>query len=179
MARKPTNNPIRLATPADLLFIEDLQRKFSNEVGFIPREATRNYLEMRCVKVIEENGLPAGLVLGREALRWNIAMRPIFQAAVDFTAQRRHLGLELVAAHARAARAAGQVALQACCREGIDANAFWHAAGFEEICRLDPSNARRRQVIVWRQQLWPDFEPAWYRMPPPVAGYRARKARSA
>lgn len=160
-------------------FIADLQRKHANEIGFLPHQATAWYIEAGCVRIAIENGEPAGMLLGREKFRWQPAMRGIFQAAICFDAQRRHHGLALVEATAEDAREAGQMALQACCREGLEANEFWRIAGFQEICRLDPSAARRRQIIVWRKPLHDTYRPAWFSVPPPVAGHKARKAKVA
>lgn len=165
----------RIATLGDQRYIDALAKKFSNEVGFLPRTALEAYIAMGGVELALENGEPAGYILSRGYLRWNIAMRPITQAAVQFDAQRRHLGLELVARAEAHAREVGQIAIQACCREGLDANDFWQAAGFRKICRLDPRSQRNRQIIVWRKSL-NDHIPPWFILPPPVHGYRARKA---
>lgn len=155
-----------------------LARRHTNEIGFIPGQAYENLIDMQRVQLALENGDPAGMILGRAALRWCIAMRPITQAAIQFDAQRRHHGLALVTREATDARASGQVALQACCREGLEANEFWRIAGFQEICRLDPTNARNRKVICWRKSLVPGFIPKWFHVPPPVSGHKARKSRT-
>lgn len=169
---------IRQATEADRLFVDSLQKKFSKQLGFIPDAALDWYLSAGRILLTLENEEPAGYVLGREYLRWNFSIRPITQAAVCFDAQRRHIGLALVNRTEADARRVGQVALQACCAEGLDANEFWKAAGFVEICRLKPDNARKRQIIVWRKLLIA-WEPTWFRAPPPVHGTRARKTTTA
>lgn len=171
-------NECRIATAADKLYIDSLAKKFSNEVGFLPNVALEAYIAMGGVQLGLENGEPAGYILSRGYLRWNIALRPITQAAVQFDAQRRHLGLELVHRAENDARDVGQIAIQACCREGLDANDFWKAAGFREICRLDPRSARGRNIIVWRKPLTAHIPP-WFILPPPVHGYRAKKATKA
>lgn len=176
--RTPNLPEIRTATPADLRYVLDLAKRHTNEIGFLPRQAYQNLIAMRRVHLALENDEPAGMILGRDALRWCIAMRPITQAAIQYDAQRRHHGLALVTQAAADASAAGQVALQACCREGLEANKFWRIAGFVEICRLDPTNARNRKVICWRKPLIAGFVPAWFRVPPPVSGHRARKSRT-
>jgi N-acetylglutamate synthase-like GNAT family acetyltransferase len=170
---------IRPADPADALFVRHLQQLHSNAIGFIPNEATSWYIDNRRCLIALENDEPAGMLLGRPALRWNIALRPITQAAVDFSAQRRHIGLALVEALAADAREAGQMAVQACCRQGLDANAFWLAAGFEEICRLAPTTARGKPIICWRLQLDRGHRPTWFSIAPPVSGYRAARTRTA
>jgi N-acetylglutamate synthase-like GNAT family acetyltransferase len=166
---------IRIATERDLPFVLDLQRKFSNELGFIPRAGTEWYVINRRVLLARENGDPAGFLLGRPRLRYQPKMRPIYQAGVRMDAQRRHNGLQLLDELAADAALKGQVALQAMCREDLESNDFWAAAGFEPICKVDPSNARGKLVICWRRALSPSTRPAWFYLPPPVAGHKARK----
>jgi hypothetical protein len=170
---------LRIATPADHSFVRNLQRMHSAAIGFIPDAATQVYLERERVLLALENGEPAGMILTNAKLSWCIAMRPIFQAAIQFDAQRRHHGLALVAQAEADALAAGQVAVQACCREGLEANEFWRIAGYSEICRLDPRSARDRSVICWRKPLVPGFVPPWFNVPPMRAGYRARRPKVA
>lgn len=167
---------VRIATPADLQFVLALQRKHTNAVGHLPTAAIEWYIaHERCTLAIE-NAEPAGYVLGRAALRWCIALRPITQAAICFDAQRRHHGLALVAAETTAAGEAGQIAIQAMCREGLDANEFWAAAGFDKIGSYAPGNARAREVICWRKQLTP-YRPKWFEIMPPVAGWKGKRTK--
>jgi N-acetylglutamate synthase-like GNAT family acetyltransferase len=165
---------LRVATLADHPYVRQLQKRHAGELGFIPDQGTLIYIERGRVLLALENGEPAGMILGHEHLQWCIAMRPIFQAAIQYDARRRHHGLALVARAEADAREAGQLATQACCREGLEANAFWKIAGYEEICRLDPQSARNRSVIVWRKQLNARHRPKWFNVVPPRAGYRAR-----
>jgi hypothetical protein len=168
----PSAAVLRVAAPSDKTFVRSLAKKFSAEVGFLPDAALDWYLENAGVQLAMENDEPAGYLLGRDQLRWNIAIRPIFQAAIHFDAQRMHHGLALVTRREADAVEAGQVAIQACCREELDANRFWLAAGFEQICRMNPNNARGRPVICWRKQITP-FRPKWFTAPPPRSGIRA------
>lgn len=163
---------IRIATAADLTFVLHLQRKFSNQVGFLPTPAVEQYLAKTAITIATENGEPAGYLLGNHALSWQPLLRPITQAAVCFDAQRRRHGLQLIHTVEADAIAAGQLGLQANCREDLDANAFWRAAGFVAICRLKPDNARGRPVIVWRKPLTRKL-PLWFAAPPLRAGHRA------
>lgn len=165
---------IVIADADDLQFILHLQRKHSNALGFLPTPAIDWYINNSRVLLGRENDTEAGYLLGRTHLRWNHGIRPITQAAVAMDAMRRHLGLAMLQRTETAAREAGQLALQASCREGLDANEFWKAAGFEEICRLQPHNARRKLMIVWRKQITP-VRPDWFNVPPPVAGWKAKR----
>jgi N-acetylglutamate synthase-like GNAT family acetyltransferase len=168
-----SDRSLRTAIPADLRYIEHLSRKYATEVGFIPRSAMAAYIDSSNVTICEENKSEAGYLLGRDYLRWNIGIRPIFQAAVQMDAQKRHHGLALLTRTEVAAREAGQIAIQACCREGLDANEFWRIAGFEKICEMWPNNSRKKHVFCWRKLLT-EFVPDWFYQPPPVAGYRGK-----
>lgn len=162
------------STTSDSLYVLDLSRKFSNQLGFIPREGLETYCAMGRVLIGRENDAPAGYLLGRNALRWQPLMRPIYQAAVQMDAQRRALGLTLIAQVEAEARAAGQLAIQACCRVGLDANEFWKAAGFQPICYMDPGNARKRHVICWRKALTKKI-PLWFVGFPRLAGWKSKR----
>lgn len=172
----PPDSLIRTATARDMSFVLELQQRHSNALGFLPRAALDWYIDAGRLSLVLENGDPAGYIVGRDKLRWNIALRPITQAAIDYSAQRRHHGLRLVARAALDAREAGQMAIQAMCREDLDSNAFWKAAGFEEIGRYAPQTARQKNMICWRLRLT-NFTPAWFNIMPPVAGWRARSTR--
>lgn len=168
---------IRTATLNDVKFLDHLQRKFSASVGFLPRAALQVYCEAGKANVILENGEPAGYLLGSHRLKWQPLLRPIFQAAVAMDAQRRHLGLALLRNIECEAIANNQVAIQACCRVGVEANEFWHAAGFQPIAHLTPDTSRKKDVICWRKLLTPKA-PMWFIELPQRAGYRAARTRS-
>lgn len=168
------NAPIVLATPADLSFVTGLQKKYSGALGFLPHAALEWYINAGRVTLARENTEHAGYLLGRAAFRWQPLMRPITQAAVCMDAQRRQLGLRLVARVVEQATAAHQVAVQAMCAADLDSVAFWRAAGFHEIGRYSPVNARNRQMICFRRSLVPAV-PQWFNAMPPIAGWKGRK----
>jgi N-acetylglutamate synthase-like GNAT family acetyltransferase len=167
-----TQTEIRPATVADTRYLRHLQRKFSDALGFLPTAAIDWYAESGNVAIAEENGEPAGYLLGRPALNWQPLLRPIYQAAVAMDAQRRHHGLALLRTVEAAAEAAGQTGLQANCAAGLEANEFWHAAGFIPICYLTPLNCRTRPLICWRKPLTNKI-PLWFSRPPVRHGHHA------
>lgn len=171
-AAQPT--PIRPATLADLRFVTHVQKRFTDQLGFLPTPALEWYLANNGVTIANENDTAAGYLLGRPRLRWQPLMRPIYQAAVLMDAQRRHHGLQLLAVVEAAAIAAGQIALQANCAAGLDANEFWAAAGFKPIAHLTPANVRGRDVICWRKPLTRSIPP-WFVQLPDRAGHHAAK----
>lgn len=164
------------AKPVHLKLIADLQRKFTNQLGFIPHAATQWYVDNGHVAIARENGEPCGMLLGRPAFRYQPQLRPITQAAIYMDAQRRHHGLALLAALERRALAANQLAMQCCCAEDLTANEFWHAAGFHPMDLILPENRRGRSIVVWRKALTHTLPP-WFFTPPPRAGHKAKRNR--
>lgn len=165
---------VRTATLADLSFIEHLQRKFSNHVGFLPRAALVEYVDAGGVTLIEENGDPAGYVAFRRRLRSLKWCRPITQACVAMDAQRRHLGLRLLD-HVHAV-AYGDLleATQCWIAEDLKEVQFFIAAGFQVIGRRKPHNARSRSLLLMRKNLNPFLPPRFFDMPA-VAGCVPRR----
>lgn len=170
--RPNTENKIRLAALADLSYVRSLTKRFSNQIGFIPDVGIAAYLEKSAILIAEENGEPAGFLLGNPHLVWQPLLRPITQAAIQFDAQRHSHGRRLVDTIADLARSAGQIGIQANCREDLAANEFWQAAGFVKICYMQPSNARQQPIICWRKPLVRKL-PIWFAAPPKRAGWRA------
>lgn len=167
---------IRLASLADLKYVEGLQKKFSNQVGFLPRCALEAYLNARQVTVTEENSDPAGYLIARTSLKHRPELATITQACVQMDAQRRHHGLAVVSHFIAAAKADGAIGVQACCRLDLDSNEFWKAAGFKAVCFLTPKNARRQPLICWRLPLIKKL-PLWFAAPPLRAGSTATPPR--
>jgi N-acetylglutamate synthase-like GNAT family acetyltransferase len=170
----PEPDQIRTATAADLKFVDSLQKKFANCVGFLPKIAIENLLNAGHIRLAMENDDGAGYILSRPRLVWQPRMRSITQACVAMDAQRRHHGLALLETISAEATADGLLALQACCAVGLESNSFWQAAGFIPIVHMVPENVRGREIICWRKPLT-SVVPAWFAMPPKFAGHRAAK----
>lgn len=171
-----TSTQIRTATLKDLKFVDDLQKKHAKCVSFLPAVALEKYITQGKVKLASENGDPCGYFLGNERLTYEPRIRPIFQTAIAFDAQRRAHGMALVELAGRSALDNGQMVLQANCREGLEANEFWLAAGFQPIAKIYHFASRGRWLICWRKALTPS-EPRWMRRLPPIAGGHAMRTR--
>lgn len=162
---------IRVAKAADLRFVVALQRRFTNELGFLPAVALAEWIARGHVHLVEENGDPAGYVVSRprvNSARW---CRPLTQVAVSMDAQRRHLGLALVDHVAERARTELLEAMQCWVAADIEAVDFFQAANFSTVAIRRPLNARQRPLILMRRSLQ-QFEPADFHKPPAVAGCR-------
>lgn len=171
-----TNQKIRLASLADLSYVTSLQRKFSNQLGFLPTRALEEYLEARQVTLTTENNDPAGYLIARTSLKSRPELASITHACVQMDAQRRSHGLAAVSHFIAIAKLQGAIGVQACCRLDLDANEFWKAAGFKAICFLTPDNARRQPLICWRLPLVKKL-PLWFAAPPTRAGSTAAPPR--
>jgi N-acetylglutamate synthase-like GNAT family acetyltransferase len=174
---KNETRSLRQATPADLKFVDKLQRRFGHSVGFLCTEALKFNLEHDHVAIALENGEPAGYLLGRPGLGWQPLLTPIFQACVAMDAQRRHHGLALLLLLEERSRASGKIGVQANCAIGVEANEFWQAAGFKPICHMTPKTARGREIICWRKPLVRCL-PDWFLLPPRRSGHMARNPLS-
>jgi N-acetylglutamate synthase-like GNAT family acetyltransferase len=137
----------------DFSYVEALARKFEFAVGFLPREAIRERLARDEVLLARENDEPAGYLLGARCLGNAKHVRPIFQACVQMDAQRRHHGLALLDQLTKEARLAGQAMIQCFCRQNLEANEFWRAAGFVPVALRDVGAVRGHPCILWRKPL--------------------------
>jgi N-acetylglutamate synthase-like GNAT family acetyltransferase len=165
---------VTTATAAELSFLIHLQKRFSNQLGFLPRGALVEYIDAGRAKLVTENDQPAGYIITRARLRSAKWCRPVTQAAICYDAQRRHLGLALLAQEAAEARRDRMEALQAWVAEDIDAMHFFGAAGFTAVAARDPKNARGRRLILLRKSLTPKPHADFWK-PPTVAGCVPRR----
>ena len=117
--------------------------------GFLPRAALAEKIERGQVWLSLENGEPAGFLH-----HGSLAMPEvrIFQAAVQYDARRRRLGLALVQTLADRAAIAGARGLSLRCLSFLEANDFWRAAGFT---LLDTEPGAKGPLNVWAKQIAP------------------------
>jgi len=149
----PTDTQILRAKIRDVKFMVTLSKKFDWAVGFLPHQAMITRVDQGAVFIAKENAQHAGYLLSAPRLENAKHIRPIFQACVDMDAQRRHHGLALLNEITREARAANQSMLQCFCRQNLEANHFWRAAGFVPIALRDVNAVRGHPCILWRKPL--------------------------
>ena len=138
-------------TPADdLLYARSLMRSHTEQVGFLPDAALRWYADHGCVWSAGINGDPVGYLVAKP-LKSAPAVHAILQACIQMDARRMHSGLALVAHVCQLARENGRDIVQCWCRDDIEANHFWKAAGFVEITRKSGGERRGREVILYRR----------------------------
>jgi len=164
---------IKVAIQADMSFVSSLQKKFSNQLGFLPTMALENYIGMGAVRLAYENDCPAGYILTRGYLRFDPRICPVTQAAICYDAQRQAAGRELVTRIELEAIGRNQDCLQCWCAEDIEAVNFWAGFGFQRIMDRDPKNARGRRMILFRKRISDRPFDMW--KIPDRAGYRGKK----
>lgn len=143
----PPDGGVVRATPADLAYVVHLQKRHGDAIGFLPRLALAQKIDLGRVWLARENGEPAGF-LHHGTL--NAPEVRIFQAAVQYDARRRRLGLALVDELLTRAAAAGARGVSLRCLSYLEANAFWTAAGFR-LLATEPG--AKGTLNVWVREL--------------------------
>jgi hypothetical protein len=142
-------------TPADdLLYARCLMREHTEQVGFLPDAALRWYADHGCVWSASINEDPVGYLVAKP-LKSADNVHAILQACIQMDARRMHSGLALVEHVCMLAAEDGRDIVQCWCRDDLEANHFWKAAGFVEVCRKNGGERRGREVILYRRALAP------------------------
>jgi len=145
-----TYRTIRTATPSDLKYLVHLQKRWSNDVGFLPRQALLDYLERRGALIITQNAEPCGYLLFRPSKRGIVR---IPQVAIDPELLRSTAGTCLLSKLKHAATANGCFALRALSRTDTLAHLFFPAIGFTATAVLPAPSKRHMPVIEWTHSL--------------------------
>ena len=143
----PPPDSVVAATPSDLAYVVALPKRHANALGFIPRVALAEKIARGQVVLARENGEPAGYLHHGSLARPEVR---VFQAAIQYDARRRGLGLELVGHLLRRAAAAGARGVSLRCLDFLEANEFWGAAGFE-LLTTEPGG--KGTLNVWVKRL--------------------------
>jgi GNAT superfamily N-acetyltransferase len=134
-----------MGTANQLQYIQDLSRKHYEEIGFLPRPRLEQYVESGQVFMEHENGDPCGFLVwgsGFPVLR-------IYQACIQYDAQRRQHGYALVRRLIEKADAGGYECISLWCADDLDANDFWKSCGFQWSGIRDGGVRRGRKHNRW------------------------------
>ncbi|MGC4030163.1 MAG: GNAT family N-acetyltransferase [Tepidisphaeraceae bacterium] len=179
---------IRPGTPADLAFIDALQKKHGKQLGFMNRATLEGKITLGHVLIAEE-GTEGGGVRREEILASAASLKPHasspspsllgYLIGNDRYRHRDELGVifqmcvapefrrSLVAAHllkAQFERSAYGCKLYCCwCAQDIEANRFWESMGFVPIAFRAGSEKRNRVHIFWQRRIRDgDTETPWW-----------------
>ena len=142
---------VHIATEADLSFVLDLQRRWSNALGFLPRCCHERYIAAKHVLIVRENGLSAGFCNFTVTPRGLVRLP---QVAVHHDLLRASIGSKLLAAITTAARRGHCEAIRLTSRSDLECNLFWPTAGFRFTCLTRPASTRGYPLLEWTLPLY-------------------------
>jgi len=134
----------------DLAYVVDLQRQWSNALGWLPRCAHERYIAAQRVLIAIHNGQRAGyanMIISRKGL-----LR-LPQIAISQELLRNGIGSSLMASLTELASRHGCAAIRLTSRADLPANEFWPTTGFDLTMTTYPDNARRQPLLEWTHQL--------------------------
>lgn len=134
----------------DISYVLDLQRRWSNNVGFLPRQTHERYLSRRQTLVVLQDGQHAGY------LCWTC--RPdglvrVIQVAVDPELLRTTIGTKIMRHLHRAAVRGACSVIRLRCRSDLPANQFWPALGMRATATIVRPTVRGLPLLEWTAQV--------------------------
>ena len=142
-------NPIELAK-----FAAALQKKHTDELGFLPTVALREYAERGQIIPARENDEPIGYVLyfdgraGKPPAKHPHQVK-LHQVCIQYDARGILHGTELVREVERRARENGFATVTAWVASDLQANLFWKAIGYKLIAARKGGKRRNRIHNLW------------------------------
>jgi GNAT superfamily N-acetyltransferase len=139
------HNPVELAK-----FAAALQRKHTDELGFLPTVALREYAERGQIIPASENDEPIGYVLyfdgraGKPPAKHPDRVK-LHQVCIQYDARGIYHGTQLVREVERRARTHGFSTVTAWVASDLPANQFWRAIGYE-LNDTRPGGKRRNRI---------------------------------
>lgn len=134
-----------------LSYVDKLQRENADDLAFYPLTTLEAALESGHVIACEDNGEAAGYL-------WFGAVRggydvTIYQAVIDYSSRRRHLGFDMVRRLLDIGKVGGATGIRLKCASSAESNEFWQAIGFH-CTRVTPGGIKRgRDLNHYRTDL--------------------------
>ena len=144
----------RVATSADLPFLDALQKQHSKALGFFPRAQMEGYVTNGWVLIAEDAATkqPLGYCASRDRYLKRDELGVIYQLCVAPGHQRGLIGASLIKAVFE--RSAYGCRLYCCwCAQDLDANYFWESLGFVPIAFRGGSGKKKRVHLFWQQRI--------------------------
>ncbi len=183
---------IRVATLADVPFMDSLQKQHTKQVGYFPTKQFEGYIAMGGVLIAEQgsgfgvqgsgnadaapNALPRsslnpeprtlnplGYIISRDRYLKRDELGVVYQLCVAEGNKRKLIGATLLKAVFE--RSAYGCKLYCCwCAQDIAANRFWESMGFVPVAFRAGSTGKQRVHIFWQKRInADDFETKyWY-----------------
>lgn len=129
----------------DLPYVLGLARKHYEEIGFLPAPKLEEYRDAGQLWVADENGEPCGFLMWGRG--WPVLR--VYQVCIQYDAQRRLHGAQLVGRLINKAEAEGYERISCWVADDIPANDFWHAMGFRKVAEREGGKKRGRKHNGW------------------------------
>ena len=141
---------LKIGSIADLAYVLDLQKHWSQNVGFLPRAAFKRYLKKGQIILVNEGGLNAGYLI------WTF--RPdglvrLPQVAISPELLRSTLGTRMMRSLIRSALKNNCSVIRLCSRSDLPANKFWPDFGFKPTAVTARPSTRGLPIIEHTLQL--------------------------
>lgn len=153
--RNPMSFAIVKDHPSLLKYIESLQAKNSDALGFLPRVVFERRSEAGQLFLGLLNGEPAGYILAGSGFQGVMRCQ---QVCIQYDVRRRLYGAMLVAAVEQYGEECGCSRISLRCGSDLPANGFWLSLGYV-LDSTEKSGAARRQrrdhLNVWSKSLHP------------------------
>ena len=133
------------AVPDALHYVEALSRKHYEEIGFLPKPRLEQYHQAGQLWMQAENSEPCGFLVWGNG--WPVLR--VYQVCIQYDAQRRMHGAELVGRLIRKAEVEGYERISAWVADDIPANDFWHSMGFRLHGQRAGGSKRGRMHNAW------------------------------
>lgn len=147
----PNDIEIAPASEADIGYIDDLQRKNSEELAFYPKIVFEREVLARRIILARVNNDPCGYI-------YHGAFGPqlkIHQACIQYDLRGQLYGAALIRFLVSLAEAANVCSITLRCGSNISANGFWRAMGFHCEGVTKGGVRRMRDINAWRLDIQP------------------------
>lgn len=141
--------------PSLLKYVEHLQAKNSDALGFLPRCVFEKAAEAGRIFLGLLNGSPAGYIIAGSGFQGILRRK---QCCIQYDARRRLYGAMLVAAVEQYGEDLGCTQSIVHCASDLEANDFWQSLGYI-LVGTQPSGAgrkyKRHHINIWHKPLFP------------------------
>jgi len=154
---------VRVATMADLPFLDAMQKQHGRALGYFPTKQFEGYIEMNAVLVAHDGAEHVGYIISRDRYLKRDELGVVYQVCVKGGDQRKLVGATLVREVFN--RSAYGCKLYCCwCAQDLPANYFWESMGFVPVAFRAGSTGKRRVHIFWQRRIndGDTVTPYWY-----------------
>lgn len=130
-----------------------LHRKNSEQLGLLPADRMRAYVDAGQVFHAQEGGEVCGYLIAGMKAPW----ARVWQACVEYSLRGLGHGAVMVAKLEAEAKRRGCTGITLRCRDGLDSNLFWQALGFSVVRQVPGGGRRGKPLNVWALQINDDL----------------------